>query len=35
VDYYHIKVKNAIGIIGQQVSVSQCFTSGDRCSATT
>lgn len=29
VDYYHIKVKNAIGIIGQQVSVSQCFTGGD------
>lgn len=29
VDYYHIKVKNAIGIIGQQVSVSQCLTSGD------
>jgi hypothetical protein len=29
VDYYHIKVKNAIGIIGQQVSVSQCYTSGD------
>lgn len=27
VDYYRIKVKNAIGIIGQQVSVSQCFTS--------
>lgn len=24
-DYYNIKVKNAIGIIGQQVSVSQCF----------
>ena len=29
VDYYHIKVKNAIGIIGQQVSVSQCFTTND------
>lgn len=29
VDYYHIKVKNAIGIIGQQTSVSQCFTSND------
>ncbi|MEH3047819.1 TonB-dependent receptor domain-containing protein, partial [Sphingomonas adhaesiva] len=29
VDYYHIKVKNAIGIIGQQVSVSQCFTSNN------
>ncbi|MCM2298931.1 MAG: TonB-dependent receptor [Sphingomonas sp.] len=28
VDYYRIKVKNAIGIIGQQVSVSQCFTGG-------
>jgi outer membrane receptor protein involved in Fe transport len=29
VDYYHIKVKNAIGIIGQQISVSQCFQTGD------
>jgi outer membrane receptor protein involved in Fe transport len=29
VDYYRIKVKDAIGIIGQQVSVSQCFISGD------
>jgi outer membrane receptor protein involved in Fe transport len=29
VDYYHIKVNNAIGIIGQQVSVSQCFQTGD------
>ena len=28
-DYYHIKVKNAIGIIGQQVSVSQCFDNGE------
>lgn len=28
-DYYHIKVKNAIGIIGQQVSVSQCLSGGD------
>jgi outer membrane receptor protein involved in Fe transport len=25
VDYYNIKVKNAVGIIGQQVSVDQCF----------
>jgi iron complex outermembrane receptor protein len=25
VDYYHIKVKDAIGIIGQQVSLDQCF----------
>ncbi len=25
VDYYTVKVKNAIGIIGQQVSVDQCF----------
>lgn len=29
VDYYHIKVKNAIGIVGQQASVSQCFQTGD------
>ena len=29
VDYYHIKVKNAIGIIGQQVSVDQCVASGN------
>lgn len=29
VDYYHIKVKNAIGIIGQQTSVDQCFTSNN------
>jgi len=28
-DYYTIKVKNAIGIIGQQVSVSQCFQTGN------
>ena len=28
VDYYRIKVKNAIGIIGQQVSVSQCLAGG-------
>lgn len=26
VDYYRIKVRDAIGIIGQQVSVSQCFS---------
>ncbi len=29
VDYYRIKVKNAIGQIGQQVSLDQCLTSGD------
>ncbi len=29
VDYYTIKVKNAIGIIGQQVSVDQCFQTGN------
>ncbi len=29
VDYYTIKVKNAIGIIGQQVSVDQCVDSGN------
>jgi len=29
VDYYHIKVKDAIGIIGQQVSVEQCLQTGD------
>jgi outer membrane receptor protein involved in Fe transport len=28
-DYYHIKVKNAIGIIGQQVSVDECVASGN------
>lgn len=28
-DYYHIKINNAIGIIGQQVSVSQCFATGN------
>jgi outer membrane receptor protein involved in Fe transport len=28
VDYYRIKVKNAVGIIGQQVSVSQCLDTG-------
>lgn len=27
-DYYRIKVRDAIGIIGQQVSVSQCFSGG-------
>lgn len=26
VDYYRIKVKNAIGIIGQQTSLDECFT---------
>lgn len=29
VDYYSIKVKNAIGIIGQQVSVDQCVATGN------
>jgi outer membrane receptor protein involved in Fe transport len=29
VDYYHIKVKNAIGIIGQQTSVDQCVATGN------
>lgn len=29
VDYYTIKVKNAIGIIGQQVSVEQCINTGN------
>ena len=29
VDYYNIKVKNAVGIIGQQVSVDQCFQSAN------
>jgi outer membrane receptor protein involved in Fe transport len=29
VDYYTIKVKNAIGIIGQQVSVDQCVNTGN------
>lgn len=29
VDYYHIKVKNAIGIIGQQTSIDECFTGGN------
>lgn len=29
VDYYSIKVKNAVGIIGQQVSVDECFQSGN------
>ncbi|WP_294334713.1 TonB-dependent receptor [uncultured Sphingomonas sp.] len=28
-DYYHIKVKNAIGIIGQQVSITQCLETGN------
>lgn len=28
-DYYHIKVKNAIGIIGQQVSIAQCLETGN------
>jgi outer membrane receptor protein involved in Fe transport len=28
VDYYRIKVKNAIGIIGQQVSVDSCINGG-------
>lgn len=28
VDYYRIKVKNAIGIIGQQTSLDQCLTGG-------
>lgn len=29
VDYYTIKVKNAIGIIGQQTSVDECFKTGN------
>ena len=29
VDYYRIKVKDAIGIIGQQVSLDQCFATGN------
>ena len=29
VDYYRIKVKNAIGQVGQQISVSQCLSGGD------
>ncbi|WP_313535501.1 TonB-dependent receptor domain-containing protein [Sphingomonas sp.] len=29
VDYYTIKVKNAIGIVGQQVSVDQCVNTGN------
>ncbi|MET3723897.1 TonB-dependent receptor plug domain-containing protein [Sphingomonas trueperi] len=29
VDYYTIKVKNAIGIIGQQVSIDECIASGN------
>jgi outer membrane receptor protein involved in Fe transport len=28
VDYYRIKLKNAVGIIGQQISISQCFAGG-------
>jgi iron complex outermembrane recepter protein len=28
VDYYRIKVKNAIGIIGQQTSLDECLTGG-------
>lgn len=28
VDYYNIKVKNAIGIIGQQVSADECLATG-------
>ncbi len=28
-DYYRISVKNAIGIIGQQISVNQCVATGD------
>jgi len=29
VDYFNIKVKNAVGTIGAQVTLSQCLTTGD------